>query len=98
MLKSAASTSPSREGLQPGVQRGEVAVGDDVGREEAAGMDAAELLKLDAARQQRAALALGVVAVAGRAAETVGGERPLAGGRRSRPAGERELELGGPRA
>src|SRR3954451_12735043 len=62
VLRSAPSPLPSREGLQPRVECGEVAVGDDVRREQAAGVDAAELLEFDAPCQPWAALALGLVA------------------------------------
>ena len=49
----------ARQRFKPGVEGDEVAVGDDIGREEPMGVDAAELFQLDAAREPRPAGALG---------------------------------------
>src|ERR1700754_1486985 len=70
----------SRERLEPRVDRGEVAIGDDLWRKQARAVDAAEVAQVDAPREPRSAQALRSITVAERAAQSTRGERVLAGG------------------
>jgi hypothetical protein len=81
------------QGAQPGVDRREVAIGHDARREEPRAVDVAELLELDAAREARAAQALGLVAVTARAAKPAARERLPARRGRSGPLREGDVEL-----